>query len=296
MIEYLSLEGGGVKAYVYVGVMKYFSEEGVDLSHLKVISGSSIGAFTALCIVLGYNFEEFNDILASFDLPNFIGLFTILKALPNLINHYGMINLNTIGKILDNVLKNKTIALDITFKELFVLFPIHLIITGSNVNTMKTEYFDYKNTPDMKVKDACLISVSYPILFKPTLMNGNYYCDGGLFRNLPFEYVELEYEQQLNSIGFILKDKASEYQQTRNIIEYVLSLINGIYFNSTESDYENDKYIIDSRICQIPIPDNISSFSITAAQKKILCETGYEAIKAFLSKEESATLHNPHLI
>ena len=201
MIEYLSLEGGGMKAYAYVGVMKYFSEEGIDLSHLKVISGSSIGAFTALCIVLGYNFKEFDDILSAFVLPNFIGFYTIFKAIPNLLYRYGLMNLSTIETILNNVFQNKNIDVDITFKELYYLFPINLLITGSNVNTMETKYFNFENTPDMKVKDACMISVSYPILFTPTLLNGNYYCDGGLFRNLPFEYVELEYEQQLNAIG-----------------------------------------------------------------------------------------------
>jgi NTE family protein len=296
MIEYLSLEGGGVKAYAYVGVMKYFSDEGVDLSHLKVISGSSIGAFTALCIVLGYDFEHFNDILSAFSLPNFLNLYTIIKAVPNLLNHYGIMNLDEIGKIIDNVLTTKSISVDITFEELYALFPINLVVTGSNVNTMHTEYFNYKNTPTMKVKQACMISVSYPMLFTPTLLNNNYYCDGGLFRNLPFEYVELEYEQQLNAVGFMLNGKSDVYQESRNLIEYILCLLNGIYNNSTWADFRNDKYILDNHICQIPIPDNVSSFSITPAQREILIESGYKAVKEFFSKETTRALHTPHLI
>jgi NTE family protein len=296
MIEYLSLEGGGVKAYAYVGVMKYFREEGIDLSRLKVISGSSIGAFTALCIVLGYDFEEFNDIMGAFILPNFLSLYTILKAVPNLFNYYGIMNLDEISKILDDVLSRKRIHVDITFVELYAIYPIDLVITGSNVNTMKTEYFNYKNTPTMKVKDACMMSVSYPMLFTPTLLNNNYYCDGGLFRNLPFEYVELEYEQQLNAIGFMLSSKADTYQESRNLIEYILCLLNGIYNNSTWADFRNDKYVIDSHICQIPIPDGISSFSITPAQRGLLIESGYNAVKEFFSKDTTRALHTPHLI
>jgi NTE family protein len=297
MIEYMSLEGGGVKAYAYVGVMKYFSDEGIDLSHLKVISGSSIGAFTALCIVLGYNFQQFNDILAAFSLPNFLSFYTILKAIPNLFNHFGILPLDEIGCILNDVLSKKDISIDITFEELYALYPINLVITGSNVNTMETEYFNYINTPWMKVKQACMISVSYPMLFTPTrLPNNNYYCDGGLFRNLPFRYVELEYEQQLNAIGFMLHDKADVFQESRNLIEYILCLLNGIYNNSTGADFENDKYIIDTHICQIPIPDNVSSFSITPAQREILIESGYKAVKEFFSKETTRALHIPHLV
>lgn len=296
MIEYLSLEGGGVKAYAYVGVLKYFCENDIDLNNLKVISGSSIGAFTSLCIVLGYDFKEFNDILSAFSLPNFIGFCTILKAIPNLFTRYGIMNLNEISNIIDNVFKNKNIDVDITFNDLFKIFPIDLVITGSNVNKMKTEYFDYKNTPDMKVKDACMISISYPILFTPTKMNNDYYCDGGLFRNLPFEYVELEYEQQLNAIGFNLDSKKDDYQQSRNLIEYILCLLNGLYGNCTGSDYKNDKYVVDSRICKIPIPDGVSSFSITEKQKKILVDSGYNAIKDFISKDAKVNYHTPHLI
>ena len=72
MIEYLSFEGGGVKAYAYSGILKYFSEKGIKLDKLKAISGSSIGAFTALCIVLGYTYEDFANILSALSLPNFL--------------------------------------------------------------------------------------------------------------------------------------------------------------------------------------------------------------------------------
>lgn len=295
MIEYLSFEGGGVKAYAYVGVMKYLSEDGVDLSELKVISGSSIGAFTALCIVLGYDWEEFRDILSLLAVPNFLNILTILRAIPNLFMKYGMINLSTLDEIVKSVFEKKNIDIDITFEEFYKLYPIHLIVTGSNVNTMRTIYFDKINTPQMKVRDAVKISISYPILFTPTIINKDYYCDGGLFRNLPFEYVEMEYEQHLKSIGFVLKGSSQVYQNSRNIIEYLLSLINGIYNNSTWSDYTNDRYIVDSRICQIPIPDGISSFAVTEEQKEELFENGYKAVELYFNKEKLVAPHTPHL-
>ena len=297
MIECISLEGGGVKAYAYVGVMKYFSEEGINLSNLKVISGSSIGAFTALCIVLGYNYTEFDAILADLSLPNYLTFYTILKSVPSLLYHYGVMNTNPISKLVAKVLETKNIDPEITFKELYdLLLPIDLIVTGSNVNTMKTTYFNYKNTPNMKVKDACTISMSYPILFTPTLLNKNFYCDGGLFRNLPFSYADLEYEQHLNSLGVVLQETSDVYQESENFIDYILCLINGIYNNCTWSDFKNDKYALDPRICIINIPVNISSFYVTPEQKNILIESGYNAIKDYLSKEEASILHIPYPI
>lgn len=297
MIEYLSLEGGGVKAYAYAGVMKYFSEQGIDMSNLKVISGSSIGAFTALCIVLGYNYTDFETRLADLSLPNFLTFYTILKSIPSLLTHYGVMNTSPITKLITKAFETKNIDPEITFKELYdLLLPIDLIMTGSNVNTMKTNYFNYKNTPNMKIKDACMISMSYPILFTPTLLDNNFYCDGGLFRNLPFSYADLEYQQHLNSIGLVLQEASGVYQESRNFIDYMLCLINGIYNNCTWSDFKNDKYALDPRICIINIPGTISSFYVTPEQKEILIESGYQAIKDYLNKEGASILRTPSLI
>lgn len=297
-IEFMCFEGGGVKSHVYVGVMKYLSEEGVDLSKLKVISGSSIGAFTALCIVLKYDFTEFKDILDKLVLPNFLNFFTLCNAIPNIFMRYGAVSTAPITKLVEEVFTRKNINTEITFQQLHAMYNIDLIMTGSNVNTSETKYFNYKNTPDMKVKDACTISMSYPILFAPTLLDKDYYCDGGLYRNLPFKYIDMEYEQHLNSVGIVLQKQSDNHAKSRNIIEYLLCLINGLYNNSTWSDFENDEYVLDKRICKVTLPDNISSFYVTEEQKQLLADAGYHAIKKFLEADTKAELihHIPGLI
>jgi len=286
MIEYISLEGGGVKAYAYAGVLKYFSEKGIKLDSLKAISGSSIGAFTALCIVLDYTYEEFTNVMSDFSLPAFISCYSLLTSLPNLIRNYGILNSSKIDDIISLIFEKKNIDKDITFSELFKKNQIDLIITGSNVNTMKTIYFSHKTFPDMEVREACKISCSYPIVFAPTILNGEYYCDGGLYRNLPFQYLEDNYDDDLkNTIGFIFRNKNDMYSKTPNIIQYLLALINGLYYNSTDSDFKNDEYVMDERICVIDIPENITSFStLTNEEKKILVDAGYDAIDKYFTK------------
>ena len=107
MIEYISLEGGGIKAYAYAGVLKYFSEKGIKLDSLKAISGSSIGAFTALCIVLDYTYEEFTDVMSDFSLPAFISCYSILTSLPNLIRNYGILSSSKIDDIISLIFEKK---------------------------------------------------------------------------------------------------------------------------------------------------------------------------------------------
>lgn len=286
MVDYLSFEGGGLKAYAYVGALKCLEDKKVDISKLKVISGSSIGAFTGLCIVLGYSSEEFETILRSISIPDFLNFSSILKAIPNLIWNYGMIHLTAIEKLIKDAIEYKGLSVDITFEELFTTRNIDFIVTGSNINTMRTHYYNYKNTPTMKVAEAVKISVSYPILFIPTVTEGNYYVDGGLFRNIPFQYGESEYKN-LRSIGFVLKGDSDDHQESRNLIEFLLCLLNGIYDNSTWSEFCNDRYESDPRICVIPLPKGVSSFIVTEAQKEALKTNGYKATESFLvSKDE----------
>jgi NTE family protein len=286
MIEYLSFEGGGVKAYAYSGILKYFSEKGIKLDKLKAISGSSIGAFTALCTVIECTFEEFNNIMSDFTLPNFLDLYTIITSLPNLFRNYGVIDSSKIEKLISLILQTKNIDVDITFSELYEKFPVDLIITSSNVNTMETVYFSRKTSPYMKVREACKMSCSYPIVFMPTILNGEYYCDGGLYRNLPFQYLNLNYDDDLSgAIGFVLCNKVDKHANSNNFIQYLLALINGIYMNSTDSDFMNDLYKVDPRICIINIPDNITSMStLTEEEKNTLIEAGYNAIKEYIEK------------
>lgn len=285
MIEYMSFEGGGVKAYAYSGILKYFSEKGIKLDQLKAISGSSIGAFTALCTVIECTYDEFNDIMSDFTLPNFVNLYTIITSLPNLLRNYGMIDSSKIENLISLILQKKNIDEDITFSGLYERFPVDLIITASNVNSMKTIYFSHKTAPDMKVRDACKISCSYPIVFIPTILNGEYHCDGGLYRNLPLQYLELNYSDDnlSNAIGFVLSNRVDTHADSNNLIQYLLALINGIYMNSTDSDFMNDQYRLDPRICLINIPDNITSMStLTEEEKNALIDAGYNAIKKYI--------------
>lgn len=282
MVDYLSFEGGGLKAYAYIGAIKCLEDQKVDLSKVKVLSGSSIGAFTALCVGLGYDSVNFERILRSISIPDFINFTSVLRALPNLFWNYGMITLAGIEKVIKDVITEKGYSLDLTFEDLFFKNGIDFIVTGSNVNTMKTHYYNFKTTPKMKIVDAVKISVSYPIVFTPTKIDDDYYCDGGLFRNIPFQYGENEYKD-LRSIGFVFKEDSEVYQESRSIVEYLLCLLNGIYNNSTWSDFYDDTYKEDERICEIPIPKGVSSFSVTEEQKKELIENGYDAVRRFLS-------------
>jgi hypothetical protein len=72
--------------------------------------------------------------------------------------------------------------------------------------------------------------------------------------------------------------------------------VNGLYNNSTWSDFYNDKYEKDPRICEIPVPKEVSSFSVTEAQKEELKTNGYQATESFLQKKKEEEEEAHHII
>ena len=82
----------------------------------------------------------------------------------------------------------------INFEEFFEVHEIDLVLTGTNIETMRSQYFSRKETPDFKVVDALRISMSFPFAFKPVKISKSDYgsekyvgtwIDGGVLNNNP---------------------------------------------------------------------------------------------------------------
>ena len=53
-----------------------------------------------------------------------------------------------------------------------------LVITGTNVNSRESHYFNYITTPDMNITTALKISMCIPFFFNAVKYNENIYVDG----------------------------------------------------------------------------------------------------------------------
>jgi len=96
--------------------------------------------------------------------------------------------------LLAKMLVEQNLSPNITFQELATLAEVpgspfkKLTLTGSNVTTGKLQYFNAENTPNMPIVLAARISVSFPGGYKPVIVNGEVWVDGGLLENLPDVY------------------------------------------------------------------------------------------------------------
>lgn len=189
--EILVISGGGEKGIAYIGALEYLEDNTTfNIKNLKILSGSSIGGIICFGITIGMTL---NEIKKKFLSNEFINIFKSIKEnnnkiIPLITNHYSI----TDGKNVDNLLKNifmeyKYNHETLTFKELYEKTGKNLILTGSNLNTRKCEYFCYKKTPTMNVFMALKITSRIPFIFPFIKLNNNIYTDGNIFDSFPIK-------------------------------------------------------------------------------------------------------------
>jgi predicted acylesterase/phospholipase RssA len=188
----LIIPGGGIYGILLVGILENLEKYGL-LKDIKSYLGTSAGSIICFLLVIGYSISDIHIFLNKFNFSlitnlNKNNIFDKLK------NNYGISNTNNLKIIFKNFLIEKKINPDITFSELYELFPIDLTINIACINNTKLLFCNYKNTPNFKVIDIITISCSIPIIFEPSIIDDKYYVDGGLYDSCPVSY----YKEELN--------------------------------------------------------------------------------------------------
>lgn len=236
----LILCGGGVKVYALIGALIEFKKNNYNFTKLI---GSSSGSMLCFLLNIGMTPDEILDYtIESNKLLNCgkYGVLGYIKKFYNFFKYFGMNSSDIIRKSLEGALVKKGFNRDITFLELNNLTHKMLTITGTSLNDHKTYFFNYITMPDMKVIDALIISISFPMYFKSvryTIDNKiHVFVDGGVLDNFPLYYY--------NTSGNV----------TQTIVDLNTNTLNdnilGIYI--TNGDYnDHDIYIGFDKISNI---------------------------------------------
>ncbi len=168
----IALSGGGVRGFAHLGVLKALNEHDI---YPEIISGTSAGAIAGVFYADGYSPEESFEIFYNNSLFHFTQV-----SIPN----KGFLSMEKVSKILKKTIRAKT------FEEL----KIPLYVAASNLNDGEIEYFHQG-----KIIDKVIASASIPVLFKPQIINGKTFVDGGVFDNLPIEPIKNQCEKLIGS-------------------------------------------------------------------------------------------------
>ena len=156
---------------------------------------------------------------------------------------------------------------DITLNGLYQKSRIRLIITTVCINNNKIYYMDHISHPELKLRDAILMSSSIPGIFPPVEYNGRLYIDSGIVINNPIHILS-------DDAWGICEDKTCEVEYSAkvgNVFEYMLSLVNTIYNNMNTSSVTNShQKLIKVKSDRV----SVTSFNLTKDVKFSLFKNG----------------------
>ena len=259
----LVLSGGGIKGFAHIGALKALNENNI-LSNINTIAGSSVGALIGFLYNIGFSIDEITEFVMEFD-------FSKLQLVDpfSFLTKYGLNDGEKFIIVIENMMKEKQIDKNITFKELYAKTHITLIITASCINNKEIYYLSHKTFPSMKLVTALRMSISIPIYLVPVIYENKMFVDGGCMDNYPIHL----FKDNLNcTIGIYIKDTNQYVNTISNAEEFFINLFGCLSEgNVTNSIKGFEPYTIKINVQNI----SMIKFNITSKIKKDIFDSGY---------------------
>lgn len=260
------IEGGGTKGIYAIGILKYLLQKNnyLDLNFIDIFAGTSVGSYLALCLSIGYNNSDFDEIIKIINIKDifdknylfFVTAFRFLN-LGHLYSNNGRINIIKIllHHKLDiiNLHLNQNLSVEeLTFGHLNQLinkYPSiyrHLLINTVDISRGQQLFITTLNDKwnHIKIIDALLASSAIPFVFPSvqfyynhnTLSYSyeysenstiNHLIDGSVSTNNPLDYFLIDNSLYYNYSIWLLKFTCySQYTSIYNKISLFKQLVN----------------------------------------------------------------------
>ena len=249
--KYLVLSGGGVNGGLLIGALKFLKMYGVInnnaphllFSKLEGYAGASIGALLALFCILGISTTQMLQHFKTCEI-----LFWKQRIFTNkaLISHEIMENL--ISTELIRAVSNA----NITFKQLFNCTNKDFVVCCMNVNKVQVKFFRKDDTPDVRIIDAVIASMSLPLIFPPVNINGDLYIDGGVGMNFPVT----AFNEPQATLGLCLRThplQASTDTLQNSMSSYIMQVMRCIVFAQDEILHSHSSILNNMTIIMLPM-------------------------------------------
>lgn len=288
----LVIAGGGVKAYAAIGVIRILEQH---MSFSK-IAGVSAGSIIATLLALGCDSYSIQSLYDSIDLSKYVlkyySIFTYLKIMYK----KGIYDTEEFRDRIIHVLLEKACNDgNITFRDIFDRYGKILVISGCSLTKRETHYYHYISNPDMKVKDAIVISCCVPFLFRPVVWKEDTLVDGGVIENYPLYFFKdsqlpnsklmkiEDNEKQLNedTIGIRFSDNVSMYDKN-GLLDFIKSLIS-TFLTNNDRKYMREDYWKKTIMIEIGDIESVTDFNLSNDDKQKLLHAGYNTSKKYLS-------------
>jgi NTE family protein len=249
----LVLSGGGARGIAHIGVLKALNELNI---HPTVISGTSAGSIIGVLYAMGLSSQEMIDFVGHSSLWKFFRFEWSAGGLSNL-----------------NYLKERLIQIGIpsNFEDL----QKKLYVTATNLTKGKTEIFH-----EGPLLDTILASCSIPLVFKPVIINGDKYADGGILNNLPASAIISKAQRILGVNVIPLSDEEDkDYQSSVQVAQRCFEL----FMNANTQP--------ELIACDFVIEPKVQDFYLFSLPKfNLIHDIGYETAMAQADQIQKALL------
>lgn len=257
-MKHLAIGPGGLGYFALLGAANRLHDDG-HLKDVETLSGASAGALVVMMIAVNnFNFQDI--IHKSLTVP--LSAFKInIKCL---FESYGLVPRETVRELVSTQIP------DLTFQQLYEIFPYKVHVAGYCVELSKTFYFSVDTNPEMSIIDATCISISVPILFSSYKFGPWTYFDGGAIESVPCGHLIGK-----DSVLAIQLTYKNTYYDDLSLPKYLIMILNGIF--SLRKTYTIPTL-------QIYIEDfNIANFNASNTEKLQIFVEGYNKAEFILT-------------
>ncbi len=237
----IALSGGSTRGIAHIGVLQALLENGIEP---QIISGTSAGSIIGALYAAGKTPEE---------MLGFIKRSSLFKAFRPSFPFSGLSDLSYLKDRLKNYIE----------VDNFEALQKPLYVHATNLNTGEAVRFFSGS-----LFDKVIASCSIPLIFKPVLINGDLYSDGGIINNLPAECLRRQCKVVIGSNVVPLSHRSNRsLDSLLGILQRIFELAPSV--NVRES----------ARYCDVLIePSEINQFNFFSLDNSDqLFEKGYEA-------------------
>jgi NTE family protein len=238
----LTLSGGGAKGIAHIGVIQALLDNNIVP---EIISGTSAGSIIGSLYAAGV---EPDDMIHAVNDSSFFKVFRIV-GIPGA----GLIKLDYLKERMKDFIK----------EDSFEALKHPMNICATNLNLGRPVIFNSGTLYD-KIMASCAV----PWLFKPVIIDGQLFADGGITNNMPAQAIRDKCEVL---IGCNVKPKI--VVQSNNDLDSFMGITQrcvdlSLWTNSKPNVKSLDVYIA---------PEKIHTFSsFNMRRTKEMCEVGYE--------------------
>ena len=274
----LCISSGGLNGLYYLGVLDYHYGK-KNLNHITHYSGTSIGSFINLLLIIGYTPKEIFIYICKYDILAQFSNYSFSYLLEN----HALLDIDILKNYVEKIILDKINYIP-TLLELYNMFGKVFYSASYNLTNSceSSVYFSHFTHPDMLVSDAVVCSCSVPFLFSKTKLKEDTYVDGAIFDPTPVKVLLEHFDQEDYPLilTISLREKG-EKGDTNSFIGYASRVAEAIIYSKKEEACKRTHLIeIESKI--LPFVFNMD----TSTKIELFIEGKKTALSKYKLKEK----------